>query len=160
MTENAGRRWSAYSATVDGPGVSYAIVGLWDRREQAGAIAVGQCERPEEVGARFGSRLARAARRIARAKALKRIATEAVRTASGSRSGRTASRLLDLATTASRTSRVLERTAARDAPQLTPRELEELEPDDESPELLEDLDDSALDEYEMRRALSMEPSAW
>jgi len=120
-------RWSAISETVHTPQASYTLVGLWDRQNQCGAIGLGGCERPVEVG-RLGGRLRRAASKLAKAKALRRIASKAGQLIA---QGSGTPQLLELATTATRTATALERSAVRDE---SPRD------EDEPGELALDLD--------------------
>lgn len=127
-------RWTAISETVHTPQASYTLVGLWDRQNQCGAIGLGGCERPLEVG-RLGGRLRTAATKLAKAKALRRIASEAGKLIA---QGSGTPQLLELATTATRTATALERSAVRDEPTRA-------RPGDEPAELAEDLEDERGD---------------
>lgn len=103
-------------ATIYKPGRVCDIVGI-EIEPGRGAVAVGECELPMGVGAR-GGKLARIGRKLARSKALKRIASTAVKTAGKLGGGAQRDSVLKLASVAARSASKLERSAIRDSAEL------------------------------------------
>lgn len=97
-----------------GPGECRVVVGIWDPYANRGGVAVAGVRFPEEVGRRRRGRLGRVARKLARSKALRKVASRALRKA-GRVYGGKAVELVDLAKTATRAARKLEHMAVREA---------------------------------------------